>query len=399
MLPGVCSEPPARSYDVVIVGAGVQGLALAYELGRRGISSVAVLDRSWPGSGASGRNGEMIRSAFASTEWSRLFHYSLARWAGLSQELDYNVLFSPTGYLLLASTEEDVRRCHENAATHARLGIDTQVLDAPAARRLLPAASPHLVLGGLLQPRAGFAHHDAVVWAYLRAAAKLGARVFPGVEVHAMLTAAGRATGVRTSRGPITAGAVVNAAGATAEQLNRTAGLTLPLTQARLEMIVTESLRPFLRYAVASPHLLAYCHQTGRGEFVGGTELPGTDETPSLNASYKLLRDMARKWVQLFPALAGVQLLRHWAGTVSQAPDLAPVLGAAPAIAQLYLTIGWVYGFMAAPGSADLLAELIVTGRVPPLIEPFAAQRLLDGRLISESSLVVPAAGSAADGG
>ena len=391
MLPGVSSEPPASSYDVVIVGAGVQGLALAYELCRRGVGSVAVLDRSWPGSGASGRNGEMIRSAFASTEWSRLFHHSLARWAGLSAELDYNILFTPTGYLVLASTEEEIRRCQESAATHARLGIDTEVLDAPTARRLLPAASPDLVLGGLLQPRAGFAHHDAVVWAYLRAAARLSAHIFPGVEVQAVQTAAGRATGVRTSLGPITAGAVVNAAGATAAQLNRTAGLTLPLIQARLEMIVTQALKPFLRYAVASPQLLAYCHQTGRGEFVGGTELPCTDETPSLNASYDLLRDMARKWVRLFPGMAGVRLLRHWAGTVSQAPDLAPVLGAAPAIAQFYLTIGWVYGFMAAPGSADLLAEQIVTGRVSPLIEPFAAQRLLDGRLISESSLVVAA--------
>ncbi len=396
MLPGVSSELPARSYDVVIVGGGVQGLALAYELCRRGVTSVAVLDRSWPGSGASGRNGEMIRSAFASTEWSRLFHHSLARWARLSAELDFNVLFSPTGYLILASTEDEVRRCAQDAATHARLGIDTEVLDARAARRLLPAANPDLVFGGLLQPRAGFAHHDAVVWAYLRAAARLGAHVFPGVEVHAVSTAAGRVTGVRTSRGPISAGAVVNAAGAAAGQLNQTAGVRLPLVQARLEMIVTEALKPFLRHAVASPHLLGYCHQTGRGEFVGGTELPRTDETGSLNATYELLRDMARKWVRLFPALAGVRLLRHWAGTVSEAPDLAPVIGTAPGISRFYLTIGWVYGFMAAPASADLLAEQIVTGHVSPLIEPFSAQRLLDGRLISESSLVVAAGGALA---
>jgi sarcosine oxidase, subunit beta len=396
VLPGISSEPPARRYDVVIVGGGVQGLALAYELGRRGVTSVAVLDRSWPGSGASGRNGEMIRSAFASTEWSRLFHHSLARWATLSAELDYNVLFTPAGYLILASTEEEVRACHDHAATHARLGIDTEVLDAPTARRLLPAASPDLVLGGLLQPRAGFAHHDAVVWAYLRAAARLGVQVFGGVEVHGVQTAAGRVTGVQTSRGPIAAGAVVNAAGAAAPQLNRTAGLMLTLIQARLEMIVTQALKPFLRYAVASPHLLGYCHQTGRGEFVGGTELPCIDETASLNATYELLRDMARKWVRLFPALAGVRLLRHWAGSVSQAPDLAPVLGAAPGLAQFYLTIGWVYGFMGAPGSADLLAEQIVTGRISPLIEPFSPQRLLDGRFISEPSLVVPADGAPA---
>lgn len=389
MLPGVSSGRPDGRYDVVIVGAGIQGLALAYELCRRGVTSVAVLDRGWPGGGASGRNGEMIRSVFASTEWTRLFHHSLGRWARLSAELDYNVLFRPCGYLVLASTEDEFRACHQNAATHARLGVHSEVLDGHAVRRLIPAVNPDLALGGLLQPDAGFAHHDAAVWAYLRGAARLGASVFTDVEVHGLLTSGDRVTGVRTSSGAIAAGAVVNAAGAAAAELNRAAGLALPLVRSRLEMIVTESVRPFLPCGLASGHLLAYCHQTVRGEFVGGTERPHVDETASLNTTYEQLRDMAAKWVRLFPALGGVRLLRHWAGTVSQAPDLAPALGAAPGITGLYLTIGWVYGFMGAPAAADLLAEQIVTGRVPPLLMPFSAQRLLDGRLISESSLVV----------
>jgi sarcosine oxidase subunit beta len=389
MLPGVSGGRPGKSYDVVIVGAGVQGLALAYELCRRGVARVAVLDRAWPGSGASGRNGEMIRSVFASTEWTRLFNHSLRRWARLSTELDYNVLFNPGGYVVLASTEEEVQACHRDAATHARLGVRSEALDARDVRRLIPAVNPDLALGGLLQPDAGFAHHDAVVWAYLRAAARRGAEVFTEVTVHSFITEGAHVRGVRTSSGPITAGAVVNAAGAAAAELNRTVGLELPLVQSRLEMIVTESLRPFLRHALASRHLLGYCHQTARGEFVGGTERPHVDETASLNTTYEQLRDMATKWVRLFPALGGVRLLRHWAGTVSQAPDLAPVLGTAPGFPGLYLTIGWVYGFMGAPGAADLLAEHIVTGRVPPLLEPFSAGRLLDGRLISESSLVV----------
>lgn len=389
MLPGVSSGPPAGRYDVVIVGAGVQGLALAYELCRRGAGRVAVLDRGWPGGGASGRNGEMIRSVFASTEWTRLFQHSLRRWAGLSRELDYNVLFNSGGYLVLASTDDELLACRRNAATHARLGVRSEVLDAGAVRRLIPEVNPGLAAGGLLQPDAGFAHHDAVVWAYLRAATRLGAAVFAGVEAHSLLTSGGRVSGVRTSQGAIAADVVVNAAGASAADLNLTARLELPLVRSRLEMIVTESVRPFLGCAVASGHLLGYCHQTARGEFVGGTERPHVDQTDSLNATYEQLRDMAAKWVRLFPVLGGVRLLRHWAGVVSQAPDLAPVLGAAPGVAGLFLTIGWVYGFMGAPGAADLLAEQIVTGRVPPELAPFSAQRLLDGQLISESSLVV----------
>lgn len=389
MLPGVSGGRPGNSYDVVVVGAGVQGLALAYELCKRGVIRVAVLDRSWPGNGASGRNGELIRSAFGSPEWTRLFDHSLRRWSRLPAELDYNVLFHPGGYVILASTDDEVRACQRDAAVQANLGVRSEVLDAHAVRRLIPAVNPELALGGLFQPDAGFAHHDAVVWAYLRAAVRLGAEVFTGVTVDSFITAGGRVKGVRTSAGPITAGAVVNAAGAAAPGLNRTAGLELPMVQSRLEMIVTESLRPFLRYAVASRHLLGYCHQTARGEFAGGTERPLVDETASLNTTYAQLRDMAAKWVRLFPGLGSVRLLRHWAGAVSQAPDLAPVLGAAPGIPGLYLTIGWVYGFMGAPGAADLLAENIVTGRGPDLLEPFSARRLLDGRLISESSLVV----------
>lgn len=389
-LPGVHDGDPRGGYDVVIVGAGIQGLALAYELARRGTRSVAVLDRSWPGSGASGRNGELIRSAFASSQWCGLFDHSLHRWRGLSAELGANLLFNRHGYIVLASTDAQWRACQDAHDRHRELGIRSELVDAPEMRRLIPDANPELIRGGVLQPDAGFAHHDIVVWAYLAAARRLGVEVFTGVSVEDVRTGNGRVHGVRAGGHEIDATVVVNAAGGAAAEMNAYAGVDVALRASRLEMLATESLRPFLRYGLAVPELMGYAHQTARGEFVGGTELAEPDHSASLNGTYALLRDMATKWVRLFPALAGARLLRHWAGTVTQTADLAPVIGPADELAGYFLTCGWVYGFMGAPGAADLLADYIVTGQRPTLLEPFAPSRLREGRLIHEPSLVVP---------
>jgi sarcosine oxidase subunit beta len=390
-VPGACRSPLRRAYDVVIVGAGVQGLALAYELAKLGVRDVAVLDRSYPGGGGSGRNGEMIRSAFGSREWTGLFDESLRRWRTLSAELDFNVLFSGTGYLVLASTPEQVERCRADAVRQAALGVRSQFVTAEEARRIVPEVNPELALGGVYQDHAGFAHHDAVVWGYARAAARLGVEIHTGVTVTGVEVSGGAVRGVRTDRGHVSTPVVVNAAGGGARAIAEMAGVRLPTRTCRLEMIVTESVAPFLRPALASLELLGYCHQTARGEFVGGTELPYPDVSDSLNGTYTLLADMAAKFVRLLPRLAGVRLLRHWAGLVDQADDLSPVIGPVPEVSGFHLTCGWVYGFMGAPATGALLARGIHEGVMPELLRPFSVTRLHEGRLIQEGTLVVAA--------
>jgi sarcosine oxidase, subunit beta len=389
VLPGVHPGPPDSTYDVVIIGAGIHGLALAYELSLTGVKRIAVLDKSWPGSGASGRNGELIRSAFSSPEWSLFFDASLRRWQQLPGELDFNVLLHQPGYLILASTDEQLEARRREIATHRRCGIDTELLTDRQVRQLIPALNPKLVRGGILQPRGGFAHHDAVVWAYLQGAARRGVSVFSGVEVHRIIGAHGSVTGVHTSHGDISCPVLVNCAGGNAGAVNVMAGVAVPLHQNRLQMIVTEPLRPIVATGLAAPEILGYCHQTSRGEFVGGTELPGIDGTASVNGTYEQLRHMATSFVSLFPVLAGARLLRHWAGTVTQTADLAPVIDEAPNLRNFYVNCGWVYGFMGAPATAQLLARYIATGQKDSLIAPFDIARLHNGRLIVEGSLVV----------
>lgn len=389
-LPGVSTAPLKKGYDTIIVGAGVQGLAIAYELAKRGHTDVLVVDRSWPGGGASGRNGELIRSAFASSEWCDLFELSRQKWLTLSHELDYNVLFNRTGYTVLASTEEQWERCRVDHAFQATLGIKTELLDERGARAALPAANPDLVRGAVLQEDAGFAHHDSVVAGYLKIAARLGVQVVSGVEVAELVRDGDRVIGIRTTTGDrVDARVVVNAAGGQALEINAMAGLKMPLVAARLEMIVTQPVRPFLAPGVAALELLGYCHQTGRGEFVGGTELARVDESASLNGTWEMLRDMATKFVRLFPQLAGVRLLRHWAGTVSQTPDLAPVMGPVEEIPGFVLSVGWVYGFMGAPAAGELIAEYVISGAIDSRMEAMGIERTRTGAWIREGSLVV----------
>ena len=216
----------------------------------------------------------------------------------------------------------------------------------------------------------------------------MGVEIHPYTTVEQVLTDAGKVQGVVSSRGQTSAPIVVNAAGAFSREVAALAGVELPLERYRIEALVTESLRPFMRPAISLISLHGYAHQTSRGEFVGGTEFAIPDRSDSLQVTRAMLIDMAQKFVRVIPQLAGARVARHWAGLVSQAADLASVLGPVPELEGFYLSCGWLYGFMGAPASGDLLAESIVTGRVHEWVEPFGIERLRTGRLIVDETLI-----------
>jgi sarcosine oxidase subunit beta len=388
-LPGVANGPLPTTCDAVVIGAGINGLAVAYELAKRGMRDVCVVDAAHPGAGASGRNGEMLRSAFASPEWIGLFDYSLGLWRRLAEELDGPTLYTSAGYLVLASTSEQVQLITASAARHREHGLRTRLLSAPEVLDLVPALNPAVVAGGLLQRDAGFAHHDASVWSYAKAAARHGVAIHGSTTVTGIDVTAGRVTGIRTGRGPISTSLVVNAAGGRARDVAALAGVAIPTITQRLEAFVTESCRPFLRPALAYLDGVAYCHQTTRGEFVGGTEVAGAPMTDGAGTTLAGLRDAARKFVHALPVLADARIIRQWAGIIDASPDFAPILGPVDEVAGLWLDCGWSYGFMGAPGAGRLLAEAITSGRTPELLAPFSPGRFAAGRLIAEGSLVV----------
>jgi sarcosine oxidase subunit beta len=380
-----------RAYDVVIIGGGVHGLATAYYLGQRGVTDVAVLDKSYIGAGASGRNTAIIRSNYRTPEGVAFYDESLKLYEGLSAELGYNVLFSQQGHLTLAHTDSAINGLRVRAEVNQLCGVPSRLIWRDEIQELVPALDcttrpRYPVLAALFHPPGGIVRHDAVVWGYARGASRAGAEIHPFTEVTGIDTADGAVTGVRTTRGDITTGIVLNATAGFCSTVAKMVGLTLPVTTHPLQAFVTEPLEAFLDKVIVSANLHVYVSQTDRGECVIGSEIdPYTSY--SHRSTLPFLESTAHHTLELFPCLKHVRVLRQWAGICDMTPDYSPIMGGVPGIRGFYLDVGWgTYGFKAGPVSGRRMAELIATGRTPELIEPFSITRFAEGRLVGEKA-------------
>lgn len=375
------------TYDVVVIGAGVHGLAAAYELAKRGVTKVAVLDKSYVGSGGSGRNTTIIRANYRTREGVEFYRESLRLYQRLSQELDYNLLFSPRGHLTLAHSDRAVITMVERAQVNQLLGVESRVIGRKEIAEICPHLDlsdrpSHPILAALYHPPGAVVRHDAVVWAYARAADRLGVEIFPHTEVIGIDVRDGRVQGVRTPRGHISTHTVLACVAGWASLVAAMAGVELPITTHPLQAFVTEPLKPFLDPILVST-LNVYVSQTDRGEVLVGAEIePYT--TYRTVSTLTFLETAAQHTLELLPRLANVKLLRSWTGLCDLTPDYSPIMG--PTEVEGFLVdVGWgTYGFKAAPISGVCMAELIVTGAVPHLIEPFKLSRFRERRLVSE---------------
>ena len=379
------------AYDVVIIGGGVHGLATAYYLGQRGVTSVAVLDKSYIGGGASGRNTAIIRSNYRTPEGVAFYDESVKLYEGLSAELGYNVLFSQQGHLTLAHTDSAINGLRVRADVNQLCGVPSRLIWREEIQRLVPALDcstrPRFpVLAALFHPPGGIVRHDAVVWGYARGASRAGVDIHPFTEVTGIDTANGAVTGVRTMRGDIKTPLVLNATAGFCSTIAKMVGLTLPITTHPLQAFVTEPLEAFLDKVIVSSNLHVYVSQTDRGECVIGSEIdPYTSY--SHRSTLPFLESTAHHTLELFPCLKHVRVLRQWAGICDMTPDYSPIMGEVPGLRGFYLDVGWgTYGFKAGPVSGRRMAELIATGRTPDLIKPFSIARFAEGRLVGEKA-------------
>lgn len=384
-------DAPVRdSYDAVIVGGGVHGLGLAYNLAKRGMTHIAVFEKSYLGSGASGRNTTLIRSAFTTPEWIDLMQASIRAWEGLSAELSFNVMFTQRGYLIVATSEPNAQLCRRAVPLQNSHGVASRLLDPREVKEVAPCVDTGQVRAGIYQSTGGIARHDAVVWGYAAKAAGLGVDIFPQTEVTAIHVTDGAVTGVATTRAIVKTPIVVNAAGGHAPDVARLAGVTLPSKTYPLEAFVTEPVKPLLDPAMICLETLTYLSQTARGEFVGGAEFDKIPPSYSIRSTFGFMELAARRMTQLIPALAGASLLRQWAGLIDMTPDLGPLLGEVDEVKGLILDCGWGgYGFMASPGAGELMAEYLIGGVKPFQIAPFTLNRFKQNKTIREDSLVV----------
>jgi sarcosine oxidase subunit beta len=377
------------SYDVVIIGGGVHGLAAAYYLAaNHGISNVAVLDKGYLGAGGSGRNTAILRSNYLTPEGVRFYDRSLTLYRTLATDLNFNVMFSRRGHLTLAHTDASLRTMRWRAEVNKLNGVDSEVIGPAEIKRMVPyldvsAEARYPVLGALYHPPGGIIRHDAVVWGYARAAAALGVHLHQHTEVTGIDVADGRVTGVRTTNGDIATSTVLNATAGWASLVAGLAGVRLPIQTSPLQAAVTEPVRPFLPTVIVSGSLHVYVSQTDRGELVFGASVdPFTSY--SMRGSLEFIEGLAGHVLELMPALGKVRLLRQWAGLCDMTPDFSPVMGNT-AVTGFLVDVGWgTYGFKAGPVSGEAMAECIATGRTPEIIAGFGLDRFTSGRLVGE---------------
>ena len=378
-------------YDVVIIGAGVHGLATAYYLGKLGVKNVAVLDRGYLGGGNSGRNTAILRANYRTAEAIPFYDESLRLYQELSQEVDFNVLFSQIGHLTLAHTDTGVDGLRVRAEANALLGVNSRLIFPEEIKRLVPAmdvskAAHAPVQAALYHPPGGIIRHDAVVWGYARGADRMGIEVHPHTEVQAIDTDNGQISAVHTSRGRIATNIVVNATSGWCSTVARMVDVDLPIVSHPLQACVTEPLKPFLDKVIVSATLHVYVNQTDRGEVVIGAEI---DPYASYNSASTLptLEMMAAHALELFPVLEEARVLRQWSGICDMTPDFSPIISSVPEVRGFILNVGWgTYGFKAGPAGGKTVAELIVTHKTPTLIEPFGLSRFYEDRLVGEKA-------------
>jgi heterotetrameric sarcosine oxidase beta subunit len=375
---------PKSGYDVIIIGGGGHGLATAYYLAaNHGIRNVAVIERGYIGSGNVGRNTTLVRSNYLMDGNTQFFEHSLKLWEGLSHTLNYNVMLSQRGQIVLAHGPSQFDVLARKGNIMRLNGIDAELLERADVMRILPyldysAESRFPIYGGLLQRRAGTVRHDAVAWGYARAADRLGVDIIEHCEVTGFTQNGNRITGVRTSRGEISAERTAISVAGHSSHLAAMAGLRLPVESHLLQAFVTEPIKPFVDHVISFGAELFYISQSDKGGLVFGGHIDGFNAYTQ-RGQFPKVQTVAECAVALIPSISRLRLLRHWAGIQDMTPDGSPFIGRTPR-ENLFFNGGWCYqGFKATPATGWCFAHTIANDEEHPLVRHLALDRFTRG--------------------
>ena len=382
---------PKKSYDIVIVGGGGHGLATAYYLAKNhGMRNVAVLEKGPIGLGNTGRNTTVVRSNYMWDDSAHLYEHALKLWEGLSEELNFNTMFSQRGVVNLAFTRHELNEMERRASAMHLNGIDCELLTPAEVKRWVPlidlnAGSRYPVLGGIVQRRGGNARHDAVAWGYARAASALGVDIIENCAVTGLRCENGRVTAVETTQGTIDTGRVGVVAAGHSGVVMGMAGVKLPIQSYPLQALVSEPVKPVFHTVLMAGLVHVYLSQSDKGELVIGAARDGY-LSYAQRGSFNLIEEQLRALLELFPVFSRLRMMRQWAGIVDCAPDASPIIGKTP-VDNLFVNCGWgTGGFKATPGSGWVFAHTLANGEPHALNKNFSLERFVNGRLIDEAA-------------
>ena len=381
------SPEPKREYDAVVIGAGGHGLATAYYMAKEhGMRNIAVVERGWLGGGNTARNTTIVRSNYLWDESTALYEKAMVLWEGLSQDLNYNVMFSQRGVMNLGHTLQDMRDIERRVNANRLNGVDAEVVTPEQIKEMIPFINLNTrypVLGASLQRRAGVARHDAVAWGFARAADALGVDIIQNCEVTGIRREGGEVTGVDTARGFIKTKKVAIVAAGHSSVVAGMAGIRLPIESHPLQALVSEPLKPIFPNVVMSNAIHAYISQSDKGDLVIGAGIDAYNGYGQ-RGSFQTIEHTLQAIVEMFPIFSRVRMNRQWGGIVDVSPDACPIIGLTP-VKGLYINCGWgTGGFKATPGSGWVMAHTVAQDRPHALNAAFSLDRFHTGHLIDE---------------
>jgi len=384
------------SYDAVIIGGGLHGLATAYFLAsRHGMTNVAVIEKRYIGFGGAGRNTAIVRANQRTQENVPLYKEALDLWPVLTRELDFNLMFYNCGNLNLAHSDAALKAMRLQVATAQFCGVDSYLVTAKECKELVPALDisdkpTYPIYGGMYHPPGGIVRHDAVVWGLAKGAAKLGVHIFQGTEAIGIGVENGRISSVETTQGKIsTPRVLMSCGGYTAAVAHHLLGIRLPISVLTIQAMVTQPLKPLLDHVISSGGYHIYANQTLKGEIATGAHMDRwPNYTTTTTAHY--LKHQAEALTDLLPCLKGIKFMRTWAGLADMTPDMAPIMDGNDTIEGFYLDCGWGYfGFKSSTVTGKYMAQFMADGECPAILKPFALNRFEQHRLMGETAALV----------
>ena len=384
------------SYDAVIIGGGLHGLATAYFLARNhGMTNVAVIEKRYIGFGGSGRNTAIVRANQRTQENLPLYKEALDLWPVLTRELDFNLMFYNCGNLTLAHSEAALKALRLHAASAQFNGIDIRLIDPIECKELIPALDisdrpKYPIFGGMFHPSGGIVRHDAVIWGLAKGCSRYGVHIHQNTEVTGIRSRNGRVEAIETDRGRIKTPKVLNAAGAYSAAVSyHLLGVRLPISVLSIQAMVTQPLKPLLDHVISSGAYHVYANQTLKGEIATGAHMdPWPNYTTQTTAHY--IKHQAEALTDFLPCLKGVKFMRIWGGLADMTPDMAPIIDGNDPMKGYFIDCGWGYfGFKSSTVTGKYMAEFIATGECPDILKPFSPIRFEQHRLMGETAALM----------